>query len=175
MASDAAGPQIDPALFRRVMSTFATGITVITTEVNGEVRGMTANAFMSGSLEPPLCIISVAKRARTHGMLLDAGFFGVSILAQGQEKLCVHFSGKPYADLEPVFDYVGRTPLVPGASATLAADIVARHDCGDHTVFIGRITHMKPGIAAPLVLHGGRYAALMYSDEEFAAPIVDLW
>jgi flavin reductase (DIM6/NTAB) family NADH-FMN oxidoreductase RutF len=174
MAEDAART-IDPGLFRRVMSTFATGITVITTEVDGEVRGMTANAFMSGSLEPPLCIVSVAKRARTHGLLVQAGHFGVSILAQGQEKLCVHFAGKPYPDLQPVYDFVGRTPLLPGASAHIATEIVATHECGDHTIFIGRIVYLKAGIAAPLVFHGGRYAALMYSDEEFAAPIVDLW
>jgi len=83
------GDAIDPTLFRRAMSSFATGITVITTEVRGEIRGMTANAFMSGSLEPPLCIVSVGKRARMHGMLIAAGNFGVSILAQGQEKLSV--------------------------------------------------------------------------------------
>jgi flavin reductase (DIM6/NTAB) family NADH-FMN oxidoreductase RutF len=174
MAEDAAST-IDPALFRRVMSSFTTGITVITTEVRGEIRGMTANAFMSGSLVPPLCIISVSTRARTHGMLIEAGHFGVSILAQGQEKLCVHFAGKPFADLEPAFEHIGRTPVLPCSSATITADIFARHECGDHSIFLGRITHLKAGIAAPLVLHGGRYAALMYSDEEFAAPIVDLW
>jgi flavin reductase (DIM6/NTAB) family NADH-FMN oxidoreductase RutF len=174
MASDEP-PTIDHTLFRRVMSSFATGITIITTEVRGETRGMTANAFMSGSLEPPLCIVSVAKRARTHGMLVEAGHFGVSILAQGQEKLCVHFSGKPYADLQPVYQYIGRTPVLPGATATITADIVATHECGDHTIFVGRIMHLKAGIAAPLVLHAGRYAALMYSDEEFAAPVIDLW
>ncbi len=166
---------IDAALFRRVMSSFTTGITVISTEVRGEFRGMTANAFMSGSLEPPLCIVCVAKRARTHGMLVEAGHFGVNILAQGQEKLCMHFAGKPFADWQPPFEHIGRTPVLPGSSATITADIVATHDCGDHTIFVGRITHLKAGIAAPLVLHGGRYAALMYSDEEFAAPVIDLW
>ena len=69
---------VDHMLFRRVMGSFATGVTVITTEARGEVRGMTANAFMSGSLEPPLCVISVAKRARIHPLLVEAGHFGVS-------------------------------------------------------------------------------------------------
>jgi flavin reductase (DIM6/NTAB) family NADH-FMN oxidoreductase RutF len=174
MASDAVGA-VDPALFRRVMSSFTTGVTVITTQVRNQIHGMTANAFMSGSLVPPLCIISVATRARTHGMLVEAGRFGVSILAQGQEKLCVHFAGKPFADLQPTFEHVGRTPVLLGSSATITADIVARHDCGDHTIFVGHILHLRAGVAPPLVLHGGRYAALMYSDEEFAAPVIDLW
>jgi flavin reductase (DIM6/NTAB) family NADH-FMN oxidoreductase RutF len=166
---------VDPALFRKVMSSFATGITVITTEHNGTTRGMTANAFMSGSLEPPLCIIAVAKRARTHAMLVGAGHFGVNILAQGQEKLCVHFAGQPFADLDPAFDYIGRTPVLPGSAAVLTADIAAQHECGDHSIFVGRILHLRTGIAPPLVLHAGRYAALMYSDEEFAAPVIDMW
>jgi hypothetical protein len=69
--------------FRRVMASFATGVTVITTRVRGEVRGMTANAFMSGSLDPPLCVISVGVKARMHGFLMEAGHFGVNILGRG--------------------------------------------------------------------------------------------
>ena len=57
---------IDPRLFRRTMGGFATGVTVITVDVNGTTHGMTANAFMSGSLHPPLCVVSIAKRAHTH-------------------------------------------------------------------------------------------------------------
>ncbi len=60
----------------------ATGVTVITTEQNGEARGMTASAFMSGSLHPPLCVISIAKTARMHELLLDTGKFGVSMLSR---------------------------------------------------------------------------------------------
>ena len=58
--------EIDPAHFRRVMSRFASGVTVITAGEPGQVRGMTATAFMSGSLEPPLCVVSIAKRAHMH-------------------------------------------------------------------------------------------------------------
>ena len=75
-------PAIDAALFRRVMGSFATGVTVITAEAEEGVRGMTANAFMSGSLDPPLCIISVSKKARMHELLEKTGHFGVSMLAR---------------------------------------------------------------------------------------------
>src|SRR5579871_1107807 len=84
---------VEHALFRKVMASFATGVTVITTEVRGEVRGMTANAFMSGSMDPPLCVICVALKARTHAFLVEAGHFGVNILARGQEPLIEHFAG----------------------------------------------------------------------------------
>jgi len=174
MADETAGT-VDPALFRRVMSSFATGVTVVTTERDGEVRGMTANAFMSGSLTPPLCIVSVATRARTHALLMETGAFGVSILGQGQEKLSIHFSGRPFPDLEPVFERLGGVPVLPGSAGAIAAEIVARHDCGDHSLFVGGITHMRAGITAPLLVHSGRYAALLYSDEELAAPTFDFW
>ena len=68
----AARPEIDPRLFRRVMGRFASGVTVITAGHGDDVRGMTANAFMSASLDPPLCVVSIAKRARLHAHLAEA-------------------------------------------------------------------------------------------------------
>jgi len=166
---------IDHALFRRVMGSFATGVTVISTEARGEVRGMTANAFMSGSFEPPLCVISVALRARIHPLLIEAGHFGVSILAKDQERLSTHFSGGPAADTAPEFVHVGRTPLLAHAAATIAADIMAQHDCGDHSIFIGRIVHLMAHLRPPLIVHEGRLAALTYSKERAADWVADFW
>src|SRR3984893_12274310 len=103
---------VPEALFRRVMASFVSGVTVITTQVRGEIRGMTANAFMSGSLDPPLCVISVALKARMHGFLVEAGHFGVNILARGQETLIGHFSGQPVEGINPKYDYAGDTPLL---------------------------------------------------------------
>ena len=86
---------VDPRLFRRVMGCFTTGVTVITVGDGDEIRGMTANAFMSGSLEPPLCIVSIAKRARLHGMMMTGEHFGVSVLAETQIDISEHFAGRP--------------------------------------------------------------------------------
>jgi flavin reductase (DIM6/NTAB) family NADH-FMN oxidoreductase RutF len=166
---------VDLALFRKVMGSFATGVTVITTETSGEIRGMTANAFMSGSLDPPLCVISVATRARLHPMLIEAGHFGISILARDQERLSTHFAGGPAADIPPEFVQVGRTPLLANASATIATDILTRHDCGDHSIFIGRIVHLEAFARAPLIVHEGRYASLTYSLERAPEWVADFW
>jgi flavin reductase (DIM6/NTAB) family NADH-FMN oxidoreductase RutF len=166
---------IDPALFRKAMGSFATGVTVITTEAGGEIRGMTANAFMSGSLCPPLCVISVARAARMHGFLEKAGHFGVSILATGHERLCAHFAGRPDAGVKPDFVRMGRTPVLADAAATLTADIEATHDCGDHSIVIGRILDLKVGAAAPLIVHGGRFASLMYTGEASPGASVEFW
>jgi flavin reductase (DIM6/NTAB) family NADH-FMN oxidoreductase RutF len=166
---------IDRALFRRVMSSFATGVTVITTQAHGEIRGMTANAFMSGSLEPPLCVVSIGKRARMHPHLVSAGHFGVSILAKDQERLSQHFAGGPVADRAPEFVQAGRTPILAEAAATIAADVIAEHDCGDHTLFIGHIRHLQAYARAPLVVHEGHYASLTYSQERMPEWVGDFW
>jgi flavin reductase len=167
---------VTEAQFRRVMASFVTGVTVITTQVRGEVRGMTANAFMSGSLEPPLCVISVAKKARMHGFLLEAGHFGVNILSRGQEKLIGHFAGRPVEDVDPKYVYAGDTPLFAHANSTIAARVTARYDCGDHSLFIGHIFSLRHAEGhIPIVLHVGRLAQLLHSHEQTIWPTLDFW
>jgi flavin reductase len=172
---DAKG-EITHELFRRVMASFVTGVTVVTTQVRGEIRGMTANAFMSGSLEPPLCVISVGVKARMHAFLLEAGHFGVSILARGQESLIGHFAGRPIETLDVRYEYAGDTPLLANANATLAATVIARHACGDHSLFVGQIFALQHthGLA-PIVLHVGRLASLVQSHEQTIWPTLDFW
>lgn len=169
-------PAQDTTLFRRVMGRFATGVTVITAEAEaGQVRGMTANAFMSGSLTPPLCIISVAQKARLHPALATAGHFGVSMLAQGQESISQHFAGQGAAEPDVSFEHIEGVPVLAGVSAVIAANIVARHDCGDHSLFIGQIIGMRDEGRAPLVYHAGKYAMLHYRKETPADQTIDFW
>jgi flavin reductase (DIM6/NTAB) family NADH-FMN oxidoreductase RutF len=78
--------QVDPDLFRRVMGCFATGVAVITTAVAGDIHGMTANAFMSASLSPPLCVVSIGTTARMHGHVCATGHYGVSFLSEAQQQ-----------------------------------------------------------------------------------------
>ena len=169
--------EVTHELFRRVMASFVTGVTVVTTELRGEIRGMTANAFMSGSLEPPLCVISVSLKARMHGFLVEAGHFGVNILARGQERLIGHFSGRPVEGLDPQYEYVDRTPLLSQSLATIAARVSARYDCGDHSLFIGHIVALKHERgAAPVVLHVGKLASLVPPQQQLAVwPTLDFW
>ncbi len=166
---------VDTKLFRQVMGRFATGVTVITAEIEGGVRCMTANAFMSGSLAPPLCIISVAKKARLHAALHNVGHFGVSILALGQEEISQHFAGQGVAEPDVCFEHMDGVPVLSGVSATVAAAIEARHDCGDHSLFIGRIIAMHDAGRPPLVYHNGKYATLHYKKSQPADETVDFW
>ena len=165
---------IDPSHFRHVMGRFASGVTVIAADAGGLVKGMTANAFMSGSLDPPLCVVSVAKRAHMHGHLAAAGRFSVNILAAGQENVASHFAGSPKSWLQIDFRDAGGIPTVPGVSAIITAEIAATHDCGDQTLFVGHTLTTAAEERPPLLYHASRFAALLPVDE--AAPLLpEFW
>lgn len=148
-------------LFRQVMGRFATGVTVVTTRIGADVFGMTANAFMAGSLEPLLCVVSISRSAAMHARLLAARRYGVSFLSVEQQHFAAHFAGRRLEHSAPEFDSLGSTPTLKRALAAVAADVVEVAACGDHTLFIGRITDLTVGASErPLLYYGGRYGRL---------------
>ena len=152
--------------FRDAMGRFATGVVVVSTEHDGQAHAMTANAFMSGSLQPPLVLVSVAHSARMHARIGQAGRFGVSVLTQAQLAVSNHFAGKPAPDHAPRFDRLLDLPVVQGAAVQLVAELRHSYPCGDHTLFVGEalVLHTPAQPAAPLLFHGGRYAQLAAPD-----------
>src|ERR671910_957127 len=104
----------DPAVaLRKTLGMFATGVTVITTLKGDQVHGMTANAFMSVSLEPPLVLISVDRRTRMCRLLHEGRTYGVSVLCESQSGLSDRFAGRTSgAQVEPRFEVIHDTPLV---------------------------------------------------------------
>ncbi len=173
----AAGSDADPAVeFRRTLGMFATGVTVITTRVGEQVHGMTANAFMSVSLRPPLVLISVDRRARLNALLREGGHFGVSVLEEGQTALSDRFAGRPRADdADPRFEIVRDTPLVEGALAQLVARVVRSYWGGDHSLFLGQVEYVRYGEGTPLLFHSGRYERVVRDPHVFAALPEELW
>ena len=161
----------DPALaFRRTLGMFATGVTVITTQQPGQVHGMTANAFMSVSLQPPLVLISVDRRARLNPLLREGVRFGISVLESGQSRLSDHFAGRASARAEePRFEIVRNTPLVEGALAHLVARVVRSYWGGDHSLFLGQVEYVRYGEGEPLLFHGGRYERIVADPKLFSA------
>ena len=152
---------VDPALFRKVMGRFATGVTVVTARAGDETRGMTANAFMSASLDPPLCVVAVDKRAHMHAHLVRAGRFAINILAEGQEAYARHFAGRPDPALAIAFAGMDGVPTLVEATARMTAVLSAAHDCGDHTLYVGRILSMTAADGKPpLLFYASRYRAL---------------
>jgi len=164
----------DPQLFRKTMGGFASGVTVITVDAGDEPHGMTANAFMSGSLSPPLCVVSVAKRAHTHGMILTARRFGVNILGQDQRDLALYFSGKKSLQVDARFEVVEQAPLLRDCAARIAARVENEVDCGDHTLFIGAILFLDANDRPPLVYHRGGFRGLA-PRRLGDAPVPEFW
>jgi flavin reductase (DIM6/NTAB) family NADH-FMN oxidoreductase RutF len=159
----------DPRVaLRKTLGLFTTGVAIITTRAGDDVHGMTANAFMSVSLEPPLVLISIDRRAKMCGILHEGARFGVNVLCETQQDLSDRFAGRPLPDDvgQPRFTMVHDTPLVDGALAQFVARVVRSYWGGDHSLFLGQAlyAHTTPG--TPLVFHGGRYERL----GEAAAP-----
>jgi flavin reductase (DIM6/NTAB) family NADH-FMN oxidoreductase RutF len=154
----------DPAVaLRQTLGMFATGVTVITTTVADQVHGMTANAFMSVSLEPPLVLISVDRRTKMCTLLHQDQRFGVSVLAADQHELSDRFAGRAGDDdgPDPSFAVVRETPLVEGAAAMFVARVERSYWGGDHSLFLGRVEYAyRDPEARPLLFHGGQYGRL---------------
>ena len=157
-----AGLEGDPAVaFRRTLGMFATGVTVLTTRVGEAVHGMTANAFMSVSLRPPLVLVSIDRRAKMGTQMHEGTRFGVSVLEARQTGLSDRFAGRVADELpDAVFEVVHETPLVEGALAHLVARIVRSYWGGDHSLFLGRVEYARYNEGTPLLFHGGRYERL---------------
>jgi flavin reductase (DIM6/NTAB) family NADH-FMN oxidoreductase RutF len=164
------GLEGDPALaFRRTLGMFATGVTVLTTRVGEQVHGMTANAFMSVSLSPPLVLVSIDRRARMGALLHEGTRFGVSVLEARQTALSDRFAGRTADELpEATFELVHETPLVDGALAHLVARVVRSYWGGDHSLFLGQVEFARYGEGRPLLFHGGRYELLIEAPQVFS-------
>jgi flavin reductase (DIM6/NTAB) family NADH-FMN oxidoreductase RutF len=177
------GLEGDPAIaFRRTLGMFATGVTVLTTLKGESVHGMTANAFMSVSLRPPLVLVSIDRRARMSDLLHEGTRFGVNVLEARQADLSDHFAGRAGEGTpEPQFELVHDTPLVEGALAHLVTRVVRSYWGGDHSLFLGQVEYARYGDGRPLLFHGGRYERLLNDlrvfsllSPELLAPILAL-
>lgn len=152
--------EIDSREFRNCCGHFATGITVVTTQVDGDIHGMTANGFMSVSLEPPLIAVSIGHKARLHQLLPQSMRYGVSILSEAQLPFSNHFAGRPDDTLDIPFIQQADMALLDGALAHLVARVVDAHEVGDHTLYIGQVEYLHYQDGRPLLYYGGGYNQL---------------
>lgn len=151
---------MDDRKFRTAMGKFATGVTVIATEVEGDVHGMTANAFMSVSLDPKLVVVSIGEKAKILNKIKESKIFTVNILAADQQELSMIFAGQLKEHKEVTFDRLDGKPVLAGAVAQIACAVSAEHEEGDHTLFIGKVTDIHLENAEPLVFYSGKYRSL---------------
>lgn len=162
---DASVQTIDPQLFRRVMGRFATGVTVVSFLCDGRPAGMTVNAFLSVSLEPPLVLISVRKASRFVEHVSIGGRCGINILSEQQRHLGPRFANRPEQEVEARFSDHAGTPLLDGSLAQIVARVVDIHPAGDHLLFIAEIEYLAHGPEAqPLIFFSGRYKQIHAHD-----------
>ncbi|HWO75193.1 MAG TPA: flavin reductase family protein [Bacillus sp. (in: firmicutes)] len=151
---------MDDRTFRNAMGKFATGITVVTTEVDGNIHGMTANAFMSVSLNPKLVLVSIGHHARMHDIIQKAGKFAVSVLAENQEEYSVIFAGQKKDEHSIHFKRLNNMPVIDGALVNLTCNVYDAHLAGDHTLYIGEVTDLTMQDGDPILYFGGKYRKL---------------
>lgn len=169
-ATDAIEPvdTIDQKLFRQLLGCFPTGVAVITTNTaDGQPVGLTCNSFSSVSLEPPLVLFSLRKASSLLGTFKKAGSFAINILSQSQDALSGRFASSKIVDkFEGVQWHRGAlgTPLIDDCLASFECSVFARHEAGDHDIFIGEVKQMGTGSADhALVFYKGAYMMLAES------------
>jgi flavin reductase (DIM6/NTAB) family NADH-FMN oxidoreductase RutF len=160
-------PGITREDFRNVLGAFATGVTVVTTRGEEHAYGMTANAFSSVSLDPPLILICARRASEGTERIERNGVFAVNILAEHQEPLSRYFAsqerprGRDAFSEVPHRALVSGAPILDGTVAYLDCSLHAAHDAGDHRIFIGEVLALEfnPD-ARPLLFHSGAYRFL---------------
>ena len=150
--------------FRSALGSFATGVTVVTTRGEEHAYGMTANAFSSVSLDPPLVLVCVKTGAAGSEYIGRNGVFAVNILAADQEPLSRYFSSKTRPRGPHAFrDISHRTaasgaPILDNVAGYLDCRLQAVHGAGDHKIFIGEVLDLDFASGRePLLFHAGRY------------------
>lgn len=158
---------MDQRHLRDLMARFATGVTVVAARHGPLLAGMTANAIASISIDPPLMMASVARKAETHGAIIGSHAFAINVLADGQQSLADCFARPTTA--EKLTGFCGAewheaetgSPILEDALAFFDCRLTERHAGGDHTIFIGEI--VAAGFredAAPLLWYASGYHRL---------------
>ena len=154
---------LTPSDFRQAMACFATGVTIITVDQDGEVHGMTANAFTAVSLDPVLVLVCVDQRARTHAHLHSRKRFGVNVLRNDQQTISEYYARSAETHQHPEeagarFDRTAQgTPVLQGALAYLECRLHSTQTAGDHTIFIAEVEEVVVRDGEPLLYFRSQY------------------
>jgi len=154
---------LTPTEFRTALRSFAAGVTVVTTrDRDGHPSGLTASAFTSVSLAPPLVLVCVDHAATAHADFRGRGWFAVNVLRREQESLSRRFAasgGDKFRNV-PYHEGASGLPLLDGTLATLECRIVDAHEAGDHTIFIGLVETAAVSGGRPLIYFHSSYHSL---------------
>ncbi len=154
---------IDGRELRNAMGLFATGVTIITTkDATGKPFGLTANAFSSLSLDPPMLLICVDKGVDCYNCFEESKVFAVNFLSLAQEELSTRFATKgieKFAGLSYSLGELG-VALLDGALAHFECTVGHAYEGGDHTIYVGEIQRLVTAPGDPLLFYQGKYRSL---------------
>ena len=154
---------IDGRDLRNAMGLFATGVTIITTkDASGKPFGLTANAFSSLSLDPPMLLICVDKGVDCYACFDESKVFAVNFLSLTQEELSTRFATKGIEKFEGLSYRVGElgVALLDGALAHFECTVAHAHEGGDHTIYVGEVQRLVTMEGDPLLFYQGKYRFL---------------
>ncbi len=173
------GSVFDPMVFRDVVGHFASGVTVITTNVDGELFGTTASAVSSLSMEPPMMLACLNRTSSTHDAVVRSGYFGINILAEDQGDLAMKFGRKGADKFDSVavsYSEHGNVPMLDGALAHVVCRVDETPAGGTHTVFFGLVQEASAREGAePLAYYRGTFGRLERVKELAAYDAVRDW
>ena len=158
---------VQPDILREAMRQWATGVTIVSAQHNGQRHGMTVSSFSSVSLSPPLVLVSLEQSTRTHQLVTTSGAFGVTILDTSQREISDQFAGRQTEDTDR-FAHLETHSLVSGAPildqylTSLDCRVVSTVSLGTHTVFIGEVMALEvnENQRNPLVYYNRDYRQL---------------
>ena len=165
-------------LFRRMMGSFASGVTIITvTGKDGEPHGFTASAVSSLSLEPRMLLVCVNQHSATLSLMQEAGTFAVNILSTAQQETAQQFATRQEGRFTGIRWRPGTETGAPILDGTLAyAECRLAETCkgGDHVIVMGEILAGDAHEAEPLLYFRGRYGTYDSLDGPVVHP-ADIW
>ncbi|MCR8659926.1 flavin reductase family protein [Paenibacillus endoradicis] len=157
---------MDPIVWRNTMGQFASGVTIITTiDSAGNPLGMTANAFTSLSLDPPMVLICVDNKSTTLVHLTESAKYCVNILAAPQEQLSRQFARKGGSEKFEGASYFSGdigVPVLEGTLTSVECEVTAIVDGGDHKILLGKSVKIHQSLTEtePLIFYKGKYNKL---------------
>lgn len=152
---------IEQTEFRQALGHFASGVTVITTQHQGQLHGTTVSSFCSLSLQPSLILVGIDLQATIHNLIVESEVFAVNILAEHAEPLSRHFAQRTPDKFSNVAYQLGQlgVPLLDDALTQLECRLVARYPGGDHSIFVGEVVATStPSDSQPLLYFRSKYA-----------------
>ncbi|WP_205761614.1 flavin reductase family protein [Arthrobacter mobilis] len=151
---------LDARELRNTFGNFATGVTVVTYEHEGQVLGATVNSFTSVSMEPALVLVSLMRSSKA-GQLLDGRPFAINILNDAQHATALQFAGKPQDGHAIEWNLDGEAPRLADSLAWFTCRPWRQYDGGDHVLVVGEVAGFghRPD-AEPLVFYRGGWRAV---------------